>query len=128
MKDSRFAQEEFDLFYKGLERPEGIEKKLYDLFEQYYKYRAFKELLSNYVYEFQDKRWDENSSDFVIINDRKLYISLVELYEKLARSNEISEGEDYEEKYQYSIECQNDISEIMKQLEQHEIKLKKKCK
>ena len=48
--------------------------------------------------------------------------------EKLARSNEISEVEDYEEKYQYSIECQNDINEIMEQLEQHEIKLKKKCK
>ena len=128
VKDSRFDQEEFDLFYKGFERPEGIEKKLYDLCEQYYKHRAFKELLSNYVYEFQDKRWDENSSDFVIINDRNLYISLVELYEKLARSNEISEGEDYEEKYQYSIECQNDIGEIMEQLEQHEIKLKKKCK
>lgn len=127
-KGSYFDQEQFDLFYKGYERHDGIEKKLYDLCERYYKYRTLGEFLSNHDFEFQDKRWNENSSDFVIINDRSLYISLVELYEKLAQSNEIQKGEDYEEKYHYSIECCDEIVKILSKLEQHELKLKKKCK
>lgn len=128
VKDSYFDQEEFDLFYKAFENPDGMQQKLYSLCELYYKRKALKNYLSNHDFEFQNNRWNENSADFVIINDRNLYISLVELYEKLAYNDEIPDGEDYEEKYQYSIECHEEIIKILNVLEQHEVEVKKKCK
>ena len=128
VKDSHFEQEEFDLFYKAFENSDGMEQKLYNLCELYYKRKAMKNFLLNHDFEFQNNRWNENSADFVVINDRNLYISLVELYEKLACSDEVADGEDYEEKYQYSIECHEEITKILNVLEQHEKEVKKKCK
>lgn len=128
VKESHFDQEEFDLFYKAFENPDGMEQKLYNLCELYYKRKALKNFLLNHDFEFQNNRWNENSADFVIINDRNLYISLVELYEKLTCSDEIADGGDYEEKYQYSIECHKEITKILNVLEQYEVEVKKKCK
>lgn len=68
-----------------------------------------------------DKRWQE---DFIIINDRELYVSLVELYEDL--TDEMRDC--YEEKYKYCVMHHDEIQEIIKKLGQHELKIKKKCK
>ena len=128
VKDSQFNQEEFDLFYKAFENPDGMEQKLYYLCELYYKRKALKNFLLKHYFEFQNNRWNENCTDFVIINDRNLYISLVGLYEKLAHGDEAADGKDYEEKCQYSVECYEEITKILNVLEQHEIEVKRKCK
>lgn len=124
VKDGRFDQDEFDLNYKVFNKPEGMQKKLYELCEKYYKWVTLKEQVSNYKFTFEDKRWKEVSSDFVLINDRELYISLVELYERFY----IDIGDNYKEKYDYSMIQHNEIQKIMDQLAQHEVKLKRRCK
>lgn len=123
VKDGYFDQEEFDLNYKVFERPEGMQKKLYETCEKYYKWIALKQYVANYEFSFENKRWKESSSDFVIINDRDMYISLVELYETFL--DDI--GDSYEEKYDYCKMCHAEIQDIIDQLVQHEVKLKKKC-
>lgn len=128
VKEDCFDQDAFDLYYRAFERPEGMEKKLYDLCERYYKYNALKNTIRKHTYEFQNRRWNENNGDFVIINDRNLYISIVELYEKLEESDDIPISEEYEEKNRYSIECHDKIQDIIGKLELHESELQKKCK
>lgn len=78
--------------------------------------------LQIYEFNFIDKRWHENCADFVIINDRNLYVSLVELYEILTDDKENS----YEEKYKYCVMCHDEIQEIIKKLDRHELKNKEK--
>lgn len=124
VKDGCFDQETFDLYYKTFENPDGIQAQLYELCEKYYKWLALKEQVANYEFNFMEKRWQENCADFVIINDRELYVSLVELYEGLSEDR----GNSYEEKYQYCVTYNNKIQEIIKQLGQHELKIKRKCK
>lgn len=124
VKDGRFNQDEFELNYKIFNKSEGMQKKLYELCEKYYKWVTLKEQVLNYKFTFEDKRWKEVSSDFVLINDRELYISLVELYERFY----IDIGDSYKEKYDYSMIQHNEIQKIMDQLAQHEIKLKRRCK
>lgn len=124
VKDGCFDQETFDLYYKTFENPEGIQAQLYELCEKYYKWLALKEQIANYEFNFIDKRWQENCADFVIINDRDLYVSLVELYESLTDDK----GNSYEEKYKYCVMCHDEIQGIIKKLDQHELKIKKKCK
>lgn len=124
IKDGCFDQEQFDLYYKAFERPEGIEKKLYELYEQYYKWLALKETIKQYVFNFQSKRWDEISADYVIINDRELYISLVEHYEML--ENPIAQEE--ESRFKFCVALHERIQSIMEKIAQHELKLSKKCK
>lgn len=68
IKEDCFDQESFDLYYKASERPEEFQKELYDLCEQYYKCIAIKRKIENYCFNFESKKWNENSSDFVIIN------------------------------------------------------------
>lgn len=126
IKDDCFDQESFDLYYKAFERPEGIQKKLYDLCEHYYKRIALKKKIENYCFVFESKKWNENSSDFVIINDRALYIELVEFYAEL---NKFVEQEDNcEERYNDCIALHNRIQSVVNKLNSHEVKLKKKCK
>ena len=124
VKDGCFDQETFDLYYKTFENPEGIQAQLYALCEKYYKWLALKEQIANYEFNFMDKRWQENCADFVIINDRELYVSLVELYEGLTDDR----GNSYEETYKYCVMRHDEIQEIIKKLGQHELKIKKKCK
>lgn len=112
------------MYYKTFENTEGIQAQLYELCEKYYKWLALKERVANYEFNFIDKRWHENCDDFVIINDRNLYVSLVELYEILTDDKENS----YEEKYKYCVMCHDEIQEIIKKLDRHELKIKKKCK
>lgn len=109
---------------RPLKNTEGIQAQLYELCEKYYKWLALKERVANYEFNFIDKRWHENCADFVIINDRNLYVSLVELYEILTDDKENS----YEEKYKYCVMCHDEIQEIIKKLDRHELKIKKKCK
>lgn len=113
VKDGCFDQETFDLYYKTFENPEGIQAQLYELCEKYYKWLASKEQVANYEFNFIDKRWQENCADFVIINDRELYVSLVELYESLTDDK----GKSYEEKYKYCVMCHDGIQGIMKKLD-----------
>lgn len=124
VKDGCFDQDKFDLYYKSSENPEGIHARLYELCEKYYKWLALKEYVASYEFDFMDKRWQENCTDFVIINDRELYVSLVELYESLTEDM----GSNFEEKYKYCVIHHDEIQGIIKQLGQHELKIKKKCK
>lgn len=117
VKNGCFDQETF-------ENLEGIQAQLYELCEKYYKRLALKVQVANYEFNFIDKRWQENCADFVIINDRELYVSLVELYESLT----VDKGNSYEEKYKYCVMCHDEIQGIMKKLDQYELKIKKKCK
>lgn len=117
VKNDCFDQETF-------ENLEGIQAQLYELCEKYYKRLALKVQVANYEFNFIDKRWQENCADFVIINDRELYVSLVELYESLT----VDKGNSYEEKYKYCVMCHDEIQGIMKKLDQYELKIKKKCK
>ena len=117
VKNDCFDQETF-------ENLEGIQAQLYELCEKYYKRLALKVQVANYEFNFIDKRWQENCADFVIINDRELYVSLVELYESLT----VDKGNSYEEKYKYCVMCHDEIQRIMKKLDQYELKIKKKCK
>lgn len=84
-------------------------------------------MITNHKFEFQNRHWIENNADFVIINDRNLYISIVELYDKLKIGMDVSGSENYEEKNKCSIEWHNEIQDIIAKLEQHEKKLQKKC-
>ena len=124
VKDGCFDQERYDLYYKTFENTEGIQAQLYGLCEKYYKWITLKEHVASYEFNFMDKRWQENCADFVIINDRELYVSLVELYEGL--TDEM--GNSYEEKYKYCVMYHDEIQGIIKKLGQHELKIKKKCK
>ena len=124
IKDGYFNQEQFDLYYKAFERPEGIEKKLYELCEQYYKWLALKETIKQYVFNFQSKRWDEISADYVVINDRELYISLVEHYEMLEKPITQEEGS----RFKCCVALHEGIQSIIEKMVQHELKLSKKCK
>ena len=117
VKNDCFDQETF-------ENLEEIQAQLYELCEKYYKRLALKVQVANYEFNFIDKRWQENCADFVIINDRELYVSLVELYESLT----VDKGNSYEEKYKYCVMCHDEIQGIMKKLDQYELKIKKKCK
>lgn len=117
VKNGCFDQETF-------ENLEGIQAQLYELCGKYYKRLALKVQVANYEFNFIDKRWQENCADFVIINDRELYVSLVELYESLT----VDKGNSYEEKYKYCVMCHDEIQGIMKKLDQYELKIKKKCK
>lgn len=128
VKEDNFDQDTFDLYYRAFERPEGMERELYDLCERYYKYNVLKNRIEKHTFEFKNRRWNENNADFVIINDRNLYISIIELYEKLEASADVPAGEEYEEKNRYSVECHDKIQDIIGKLELHELKLQKKCK
>lgn len=124
VKDGCFDQEKFDFYYKIYKNSEERQGKLYELCGRYYKWNALKKYVESYEFNFIDKRWQENCADFVIINDRKLYISLVELYESLTEEM----GNNYDEKYRYCEIRHDKIQRIIKQLVQHEVKIKRKCK
>lgn len=126
IKDGCFDQEKFDLYYRAYEDPEGIHKKLYDLCERYYKWLALKEKIKSYCFDFENKRWNENCSDFVSINDRELYISLVEIYEEIGEYSGFDNS--YEENYKCFVVWHNKIHNIVNKMNQHELKLEKKCR
>ena len=126
MSDENFEQELFDLYYRGYEKADDIEKKLYDLFGRYYKFVFLKKKISEYSFAFKYKRWDEISSDFVIINDKKLYIDIMEFYERMKEMHD--EDIDIQDIYETCIDYHNKIKEILCKLEKHEKRLEKKCK
>lgn len=126
VKEEHFAQEQFDLYYRAFEKAEGIQQKLYDLCENYYKWIVLKKVIQNHEFSFENKRWNENSADFVVINDRDTYILTVELYERLEETSGLDNN--CEEKYEYCQKCCEEINVVMVKLGQHEEKLRKKCK
>lgn len=79
--------------------------------------------MKNQIKQEKIRRWEDISSDFVIINDRELYISLVELYEGLREEA----CNNFEEKYESCLMHYDTIQKIIKQLEEHETKIKGKC-
>lgn len=118
-----FNQELADSYLKMFANSEDMQKKLYNLCEIYYKWIALKQNIKSYELEFNCKRWEDISSDFVIINDRELYISLVELYEGL--HEEVCDN--FDEKYEYCSMHHATIQKIIKELEAHEAQIKEKC-
>lgn len=126
VKEEHFDQEQFDLYYRAFEKPEGIQQKLYDLCENYYKRIVLKKVIENHEFSFENKRWNENSADFVVINDRDTYILTAELYERLAETLVLDNN--CEEKYEYCKKRCEEINAVIAKLGQHEEKLKKKCK
>lgn len=125
IRNDYFDQEKYDLYYKTFEKAEGINEQLYELYEHYYKWIAVKERISKYSFNFKSKRWEENASDFVIINDSKLYILLVEFFEGLEVFGECNNNEEI------FVCCgiwHEKIEDILKKLGKHEEKLRRKCK
>lgn len=120
---SNFNQELADSHLEMFANSDGVQKKLYNLCERYYKWISLKQNITSCELDFNFRRWEDISSDFVIINDRELYISLVELYEGLREEA----CNNFEEKYESCLMHYDTIQKIIKQLEEHETKIKGKC-
>ena len=118
-----FDYDEFQIFCNTSKKVNDSQAQLYKLCGEYYRWIALKKHIANCILVFDDKRWKENSADFVIINDREVYISLTELYEKL----NISMEDDIEERYEACVTYRNEIQNIIMRLNQLEVKIERKC-
>ena len=123
--NGEFDEEEYDLFYGSMKcSDDDIKRELYKICEIYYKWIAYNRKIDNYKFDFSWLRWNEIASDFVLINDRELYVLLTEFYEKLSKFQEMES----EKIYEYCVEQHETIENILDKLDKHEIKLSKKCK
>ena len=123
--NGEFEQEEYDLFYGSMKcSNDDIKRELYKICEVYYKWIAYNRKIDNYKFDFTLSRWNEIASDFVIINDRELYILLTEFYEELSKYQDMESKKIHE----YCMEYHTKIENIITKLSKHETKLGKKCK
>lgn len=131
IQDGQFAQDTFDLYYKGFEKYEGFEKQLYDMCEKYYKLVATDSFIEKYEFNMTSQKWDDNSAELVLLSDSDLYISISELYEeayKLEDSFVEAKSDNLQDFYNYSKSITRTILEIISKLEKHQSKIAKWCK
>ncbi len=129
--EGQFDQDIFDLYYKGFEKHDGFEKRLYDICEKYYKLVATDSFIEKYEFNMDSQKWDGNSTELVLLSDSDLYISISELYEK---ANKLEDNfvevknDNLQDFYNYSKSITQSILEIITKLEKHQSKIAKWCK
>ena len=76
------------MYYKNFEEHSGFEKNLYDMCEKYYKLVAADNFIEKYEFSLSSQKWNDNSSELVLLSDSDLYIAINELYEKVKKTGE----------------------------------------
>jgi predicted metal-binding protein len=131
IQGSKFEQDTFDLYYKNFEEHTGFEKSLYDMCEEYYKLVAADNFIDKYKFSIYIQKWNDNSSELVLLSDSDLYISINELYEKFEKLETNFEEEklnELQDLYSYVRIISQAILEVITRLEKHQSKIKKWCK
>lgn len=131
LQEGQFNQDTFDLYYKGFEKHDCFEKSLYDMCEKYYKLVATDSFIEKYEFNMASQKWDDNSSELVLLSDSDLYISTSELYEKVNKLEDNFEEEkndNLQDFYNYSKSITQTILEIISKLEKHQSQMAKWCK
>lgn len=131
LQEGQFDQDTFDLYYKSFEKYEGLEKQLYDICEKYYKLIATDSFIEKYEFNMDSQKWNNNSTELVLLSDSDLYISISELYEKVNKLEDSfveAKSDNLQEFYIYSKNIINTILEIDSKLRKHQDKMKKWCK
>jgi len=116
------------LYYKNFEEHTGFEKSLYDMCEEYYKLVAVDIFIDKYGFNMFIQKWNDNSSELVLLSDSDLYISINELYEKLENNFEEEKLNEIQDFYSYVRIISQAILEVITRLEKHQSKIKKWCK
>lgn len=131
VQEGQFNQDTFNLYYKVFEKHDGFEKRLYDMYEKYYKLVTTDSFIEKYEFKMNSEKWGDNSTELVLLSNSNLYISISELYEKLNKlEGNFIEVKDDELKdfYNYSKSISQIILEVVSKLERHQSKIVKWCK
>lgn len=131
VQEGQFDQDTFDLYYKGFEKTDGFEGRLYDICEKYYKLVATDSFIEKYIFNINSQKWKDNSTELVLLSDSDLYISISELYEKVNKLDDKfieMKNDNLQNFYTYSKSITHTILEIISKLEKHQSKIAKWCK